>query len=237
MMDSSVAKDIDALDGGGGKRFNKREGWYSWLIEKVTEQENTDEPEFGFTEYNLQLRALNGPSKGVEFLRISVPPVDHPDFRRKEYGPDGEEVTDSDGNPVFVEPAEYNGRGKRVKGQYEDVLTSVFVGDAVKGRNDDAKAKRKKMMKDAIEAAGSLADALTGKKIITKMRLNRGTRVDQDTGETIVFSQAMQENPRLQPQSFMSYTEDREKKYVLNPANLTPPKPGQKAAAVVDTSL
>jgi hypothetical protein len=238
------SQEQELLDGLGDEAIpergfgTKNEGWYSLRVESVEEQDNVDSPEHPFIQYNMKLRIVNGPSKGVEFLRISIPPKDHPDYMAKTYDPDGNEILDADGAPVYAvdetgKPVP-NGRWKREAGLFQDVMTSIFVGDQVKGRKAEAKEKRKAMIMAAIEAAGGISAALQDKLFIAKFRLDKGVRTDRNTGETIVYSKSLQEKPRLKPSSFMSFDEAREKKYVLDPANLSPQA---KTAAKVSLDL
>ena len=205
----------------------KKEGWYSLRCEEIEEQDNVDEPEHPFVQYNIKARILNGPSKGVEFIRISIPPKDHPDYLTKTYDPDGNEVKTEDGEPIFARDEEtgktfVNGRWKREAGLFRDVMTAIFVGDKVKGRKDEAKAKRLKLIEEACAAAGGIVPALQDQTFIAKFAMDKGVRKNKDTGEEIVYSKALQKKPRLKPTSFMSFSEENEKRYVLDAKNLNP---------------
>jgi len=241
------SQDQAMLDGLGDDRIPergfgiKKEGWYSLNFEEITEETNTDDPENPYTEYNAKMRIKAGPSKGVEFLRLSLPSMENPEFWAKEYGPDGEEMEDADGKPVYAldEKGNHlpNGNWKRKAGIFKDVMIAVFVGGAVKGRKPEAKAKRNTMINEAVAKAGSIPQALQDQQIIVKFYVDRGFRIDQNTGEKIVYSEALQEKPRLKPRSFMTFTEANEKKYVLAEANMNPPKVAPPAAPAINLDL
>lgn len=201
----------------------KKEGWYSQTIEEVREEDNVDDPDNMFTEYNLKLRLNNGPSKGVEWLRTSIPPPEHPDMMQKEYGDDGAELTDSDGNPVYSKDENGhpipNGRWKRQSAQFNALMSAIYP-PPIKGRNTEAKAKRQAAIMDTIQSAGSISAALSGGRFISRYYLDKGVSIDRETGEERVYSEALKKQPRLKIASIIPFTEANEKKYVLDPKNI-----------------
>jgi hypothetical protein len=244
MLNSQDAEMLDAL---GGDQIpergfaNKKPGWYSFNIEEVVMRDNTFDPENPYSELNCKLKVMNGPAKGVEFLTLAVPPLDHPDMHEIVRDPDGDPVKDADGNdqPALDTAGNFvpNGNWKRIAGRYQDVMFAVFVGDKVKGRNDEAKARRKVIVKEQVEAVGAIADALVGRKIIAKLYEDNGQRADKDTGEVKVYNQKLKDKPRMKFSSFMSFDEAREKKYVLSDLNMNPPATRKVVAPSVSLDL
>lgn len=201
----------------------KREGWYTFNIEDVAESLNVDDPEHAYAEYNLRCRIVNGPSKGIEFIRIAPAAATAaikglPKFRAKQYENDAP-VLDGDGQPVYADRP--NGFWFRVMSLTNGVMNSVLAPEVAKG-SKGADGDRAKARVAAVEAAGgSIASALLGRNFIAKLVIDDGSDWTDQQGRVHEGSRARKENPKPKFTQFMPYSEQAEAKYVTSEGNMS----------------
>lgn len=198
----------------------KREGWYSFNIEDVKESENLDDPENAYTEYNLRCRILNGPSKGIEFLRIApaaaIPAIKaSTKFRARKYEND-QPVVDAEGQPVYTDRP--NGFWFRTMSLTNGVMNATLAASVAKGAKG-ADAARMKARLEAVESAGSTAAALIGKNFIAKLVLDDGADWTDKEGRVHQGSAARKENPKPKFTQFEAYSPELEAKLVTSESN------------------
>lgn len=146
-------------------------------------------------------------AKGTDFIRVGRPKVNgkiHPQFFEAVKNEAGEVQKDAEGNTLYTTEGSF--RYHKEMQRWRDLTYAALAPD-VEGSKEEHDTARAQIAGAAIAAAGGLAYALAGKRFIGKYSISDGKN---KKGE--VFSEALQEKPRNDVNTFIPATDKQLKR-------------------------